>query len=151
MLSEGKIKINLGCGKDYREGYIGVDRIKFGNNEVCDLEKDSLPFETNSVDEIYSQHFLEHLRDPRNCLNECHRVLRSGGIMESVVPYGLWDGASKPVHHQSITACWFDFLKREDNFERYEYKPWKLIELIERRGKKGEIFEIYCKMTPHGK
>jgi len=145
------LKLNLGCGEDYKEGYTGVDLIRFGNSVVCNLEKDFLPFDSNAVDEIYSKHFLEHLRDARHCLNECHRVLKNGGTMESLVPYGLWDGASKPVHFQSITACWFDFLTRKDLYKKYEYKPWTIIKLEERKGKNGEIYEIYCKMTPYGK
>jgi SAM-dependent methyltransferase len=47
-----------------------------------------LPFDDGSVDAIYSSHFLEHVRreDALGFLRECHRVLRTGGVLRLVVP-----------------------------------------------------------------
>lgn len=55
---------------------------------VCwDLRR-GIPYPTGTFDVIYHAHFLEHLpRDAaRALLVECHRALRSGGILRVVVP-----------------------------------------------------------------
>jgi ubiquinone/menaquinone biosynthesis C-methylase UbiE len=46
------------------------------------------PWPDSSVDVVYSSHTLEHFRkeDGRAFLKECHRVLRTGGIIRIVVP-----------------------------------------------------------------
>lgn len=47
-----------------------------------------LPFNNNSVDYIYSSHFLEHLflEDAKKLLRETFRILKKGGILRIVVP-----------------------------------------------------------------
>lgn len=46
------------------------------------------PFSENSVEAVYSSHLLEHLPKPAavNCLRECHRILRPGGVIRLAVP-----------------------------------------------------------------
>lgn len=48
----------------------------------------SLPLKDQTADFIYSSHFLEHLfkNDAKRLLKECHRVLKSGGIVRVCVP-----------------------------------------------------------------
>lgn len=47
-----------------------------------------LPFANNTVDYIFTSHFLEHI--PRystlTFLHECHRCLKSGGVMRIAIP-----------------------------------------------------------------
>lgn len=57
------IKLNLGCGNDYVEGYVNIDRDpKYCTNGV-DLIADirCLPYQANSVGEIRVEGCLEHL------------------------------------------------------------------------------------------
>ena len=44
-------KIDLGCGKNIKEGFVGVDKIL-----GIDIEK-GIPFADESICEIYSFHF----------------------------------------------------------------------------------------------
>jgi ubiquinone/menaquinone biosynthesis C-methylase UbiE len=146
------MKINLGCGNTKLDNYDEhLDRINFGFNKVCDFEFDKLPFDDNSVDYIYSHHVIEHLCDVQNILNETWRVLKDDGQFEIIVPYGLWRGASKPVHHQCITACWFDWLRRGDIFKWYGYKSWIIEKLEEIKGSDDEFYEVHCIMKPNKK
>lgn len=48
----------------------------------------SIPFKDNSIPNIYSSHFFEHLflKDCKNLLKECLRVLKPNGIIRIVVP-----------------------------------------------------------------
>jgi predicted SAM-dependent methyltransferase len=55
-----EVKLDLGCGPNPKEGYIGVDIIKYPNvHKVLDLTK-PWPWKNNSVDEIHCSHFIEH-------------------------------------------------------------------------------------------
>jgi predicted SAM-dependent methyltransferase len=54
-----------------------------------DLTK-RLPFEDGSVDAVYSSHFFEHIyySDAEAILEECHRVLKPGGVLRLALPDG---------------------------------------------------------------
>ncbi|MHB2016207.1 MAG: class I SAM-dependent methyltransferase [Candidatus Xenobia bacterium] len=48
-------------------------------------------FEAESFDCVTLYHVLEHLPDPRRTLQECHRLLRPGGVLVVAVPdWGSW-------------------------------------------------------------
>jgi predicted SAM-dependent methyltransferase len=84
-LEQKTLKLHLGCGTVYKEGYINVD---YYDDSVRDLKADSksLPFENNTVDLIEAHHLIEHYAYPehKEVLNEWWRVLKPGGklIME---------------------------------------------------------------------
>ena len=48
----------------------------------------SIPLKDNSVDFIVSAHCLEHCPDALKVLEECKRVIRSGGIIFLILPHG---------------------------------------------------------------
>jgi len=146
------MKLELGGGENPQkkaEGFMNVDRVEIpGVDIVMDFETDNFPYFPKTVDYIYCRHCLEHIENVRHFLNECHRILKAEGTAEFIVPYGLWEGACKPIHKQMITACWFDFLRKENSFKLYGFKRWEIIELQELLGKKEEKYEIICKMKP---
>lgn len=89
------VRLNLGSGGDYREGWINLDR----NEDVADVAHDLTdfpwPFDDDSVDWIFADQILEHLppvpgeRDTvLQALQEVQRILRPGGRMYIGVPYG---------------------------------------------------------------
>lgn len=49
---------------------------------------DSLPFESGSLDFVFSEHFLEHLfmDEALSLIRECHRVLKPSGVIRTCVP-----------------------------------------------------------------
>lgn len=55
---------------------------------------ESMPFEDNVFDVVYSTNVLEHVDNPQAVLKESIRVLKPGGILQFVVPnYGsFWEG-----------------------------------------------------------
>lgn len=82
-------KLNLGSGIDIREGYINIDMFDFnGIDIICDLNKDTLPFESNSIDEIIAYHIFEHLTNWEKVLINCFNVLKDGGRIKIKTPYG---------------------------------------------------------------
>ena len=86
-LSSGKpIKLNIGCGRtrlddtwlhaDIHRGDVYLDIFK------------PFPLPENSVNYIFSEHFIEHLPEAkmRQFWKECHRVLKPGGWMRHSTP-----------------------------------------------------------------
>lgn len=80
---QNKIKLNLGCGTTMLDGYVNIDTIEnefIKPNVKADITK-TLPYESNSVDEIFASHIIEHFRvwQLKEVLNEWRRILKIGG------------------------------------------------------------------------
>ena len=74
--------LHVGCGSVHLDGWINIDL----ESPVADVKHDlrqPLPYPDGSVDLIYNEHFIEHLNIPDGLIfmRECHRVLKSGGIL----------------------------------------------------------------------
>jgi predicted SAM-dependent methyltransferase len=84
------VKLDLGGGQTAKEGFTNVD-IWEGADVVHDLFTFPYPFEDESVEEIHSSHFIEHLpmeyveqggkrKDMLFAfVDECYRMLKKGG------------------------------------------------------------------------
>lgn len=80
--------INFGCGKHYQNGWINID---YDNNGDINLafERDTiLPFPDNSIDAIFSEHFIEHIdfETGNHYVSESFRVLKKGGVLRTITP-----------------------------------------------------------------
>ncbi len=68
-------KLNLGCGRDIREGFLNVDYAKFtGVDLVYDLNRLPYPFKDNTFEKICLRNVLEHLEKPMEVMQELHRI-----------------------------------------------------------------------------
>lgn len=112
------IKLDFGCGPHKREGYFGVDSIQFeGVDLVFDLTQTPYPWEDNSVDEIHSSHFVEHLTNKERILffNECYRILKPKGKMEIITPHWSHERAyGDPTHQWPPVTSWMYFYLNAD-------------------------------------
>lgn len=112
------LRIDLGCGPNKREGFIGVDCIKFkGVDKVCDLAKTRWPFKDGSVDEAHASHFVEHLNQVERVhfCNELHRVLKTGSKCTVIVPHwGSCRAYGDPTHQwPPVSEFWFYYLSQK--------------------------------------
>ncbi len=86
--------LDVGCGRgEFLEAFTelgfkvsGVDISpslenleKNFNVSQCDFEKDSLPYNENSFDFLFSKSVVEHLHYPEKLVDECFRILKPGG------------------------------------------------------------------------
>ncbi|HPA25376.1 MAG TPA: class I SAM-dependent methyltransferase [bacterium] len=78
-MSENKIKLDLGCGKEKKDGFIGIDINPQSQADII-ASALNLPFKENSVDEIYSRHVGEHFSPIEIDIffKEIYRVLKPG-------------------------------------------------------------------------
>lgn len=129
------IKIDLACGDRKQEGFIGVDVAK---TPSVDIVANILEFpwkfaKDNTVDELYTSHFVEHIPmifwNKGNRLTvlpesdsvelferffeECWRILKVGAKMTIVVPYysslRCWQD---PTHRRAISEISFLYLNK---------------------------------------
>ena len=86
-------KLNIGCGTDIKplsDGWVNIDlRALDGVNLVIDLEKYSLPYESESVDFVNMQDFLEHLPalSQMSFLANVFHILKHGGKVYVQIPH----------------------------------------------------------------
>jgi SAM-dependent methyltransferase len=107
------MKLNLGCGMDFRDDYVNVDDFsmwgyqKYFTGVIVhhNLNQFPWPFKDSSADEILMWHVLEHLPDTAMVLNEVKRILRPGGKFWGQVPYGpSHDGRTQWQHCRYFVA-----------------------------------------------
>jgi len=91
--------LDIGCGQGTQLKYLceslsargfGVDEeiVKSSEFEIreCDFESESLPFEDNFFDLIFSKSVCEHVRNTENFFSEAYRVLKPGGVFICMTP-----------------------------------------------------------------
>ena len=92
---EPPYSLNVGCGHVGFDGWINVDLDSAAKAaDILVDVTDGIPVADESCQFIYNEHFLEHLtvEDGLCFLNECHRILRPGGVLRVAMP-----SVSEPV------------------------------------------------------
>jgi len=74
------MKLDIGCGRNKRKGYIGVDISKDSDADII-ASALSIPIKDATVDEVNCSHLLEHLypEEAQKFFDEIFRVLKEGG------------------------------------------------------------------------
>lgn len=141
-------RLNLNLGYSKIKDFESIDIRDCGQKYIYDLDN-GLPSEINdnSCGYIRASHILEHLKDTRKLLNDCHRVLHEDGIMECWTPHCFWEGAHNPTHFQCITEFWFAFLRRGLEYG-YGMKKWDILKLETLKNNEGVPYEVHCIMRP---
>lgn len=81
------MRLNLGCGREYRPGWINVDKDPTVEPDVLfDLDHPVWPFEDNSADFILLKFVLEHVGQStvvfNNIMRELYRVAKPDAVIE---------------------------------------------------------------------
>ena len=144
-----KLRLNFGCGLKLREGFEGVDKSPLSlAPHIVDLLKFPLPWRDSSVDEIWCEHFMEHI-PAREVVDgdltsfgqlsrqdmigqdmflaffdECYRVLCPGGKITLVWPALQSSRAFQdPTHRRFIPVETMNYLnadwRRARNLSHY--------------------------------
>ena len=96
-------------------------KIKFFQNEIG---KESLPFEDNFFDVIYTKSLIEHINNHEFFFEECKRVLKKGGKLIIYTP----DWETQYLHfYDDITHIKpFTKITLETCFNMYGFKTYKV-------------------------
>ena len=120
------MKLHLGCGERYLEGFIHVDLAQYDHIDY-EMPVDNLEiFSDNSAEEIYASHVIEYFdrEEIKSVLKEWNRVLKKNGVLRLAVPnfpelikvyetskdlskilgplYGKWKIDKKSIYHKTV-------------------------------------------------
>jgi SAM-dependent methyltransferase len=140
MVAETGLKLELGCGPHHDVRYFGIDAQPLpGVDLVWDMEQVPLPLPDGCCDEIVSSHVLEHIHNLIPLMNDCHRLLRPGGLFRATVPQvcdsqGTWHASAfqDPTHvRYFVPASWAYFAVESSLYHQfgqiYGILPWSLV------------------------
>lgn len=131
------MKLNVGSGKDYREGYINLEKHpKFKADVRCDMME--AKFEPESFDEILAQDVIDHVTfmDCKKLIRKFHRWLKPGGILNIHTPNLEQIGAlAARGDHESLIWLYSTDGQGTTNYDtntiRWSYTRKSLRELLE--------------------
>jgi predicted SAM-dependent methyltransferase/MoaA/NifB/PqqE/SkfB family radical SAM enzyme len=83
-------RLHVGCGNKHLDGWINIDHQPYPEVDVVADVTRGLRFQ--NAEAVYAEHFLEHLKIDQALafLEECHRVLGSGGVVRLSTPNLDW-------------------------------------------------------------
>lgn len=110
------MKLDIGCGKNKKEGFHGVDQYAMeGVDTVLNVGEEKWIWEDGSVEEINASHFLEHLTQKQRIhfMNEAYRVLKEGGKATIITPHWCSNRAYGDLTHQwpPVAEMFYYYLK----------------------------------------
>jgi len=106
------MKLNIGCGNDYMEGWTNLDSGECRCDISHDIENFPWPIQSNDVQEILMCHVLEHVSKKNfvNVVRELHRICSAGAKIHIRVPYAGSDNFwTDPTHKMPLTTRTFDY------------------------------------------
>ena len=115
------LKLNLGCGSDYRTGYVNID--KYGDPDILlDLEEYPWPWEDNSTTRVILKHVLEHLGKTTEIyfgiIREIYRICTAGARIDIIVPHPRHDTfLDDPTHVRTVTPASLHLSSKSKNKE----------------------------------
>ena len=100
LSNNSTLDIELGCGPNKKHtNAIGVDLLDYdGVDIVGDVFEVLSEIPNDSINCIYSYHFLEHIADSDRLIKEMHRTLSSKGMLRITVPH-----FSNPFYYSDLT------------------------------------------------
>jgi ubiquinone/menaquinone biosynthesis C-methylase UbiE len=114
-------KLDIGCGQKKKDtSYIGIDTLDFeGVDIVGDIFEVLAIIPANSIDNVYSSHFFEHIKEVDKLLKEIGRVLRPNGELKIIVPHFSNPYFYSDYTHKSFFGLYsFSYLADEELFKR---------------------------------
>jgi len=144
------MKLNLGSGKDYREGYINIDKLeRFKPDVLADIRE--IDYEENSVDEIIAQDVIDHITfmEAKALLRKCAKWLKPGGSINIHTPNMEVLGVAASRGNEEARKFLYGTAGEgntayETNIIRWCYRPVELREMLIFFGLKVIHFELTC-------
>ncbi len=167
-------KLNMGSGKDWREGYFNVDVNSYWEPDAVLDFNHPLPIgqpletqrfgtivlENNSFDEIIANDCLEHIPSLMTAMTSCLNLLKVGGVFRISVPYDLsWGAWQDPTHVRAFNerswlyyTDWFWYMGwTEARFDlaQFDLKLSPVGEALQKKQVKGEDLVRHPRAVDH--
>ena len=133
--------INVGCGSDYRKGWVNIDNNPKYEVDLC-CEADKIPLKDGCASYILASHILEHTKDTVRTMSEWHRLLMDGGVLEVVVPhYNSGQAWSGPTHLHAYTFDTFKFFVKGHHSQERGIQCFPLFSSLKLSGLQSPLFK----------
>lgn len=115
------MRLNMGCGRNKREGYVNVDAAPACEpDQVWDLEQTPWPWADDSAQEVLFVHSLEHMGgDPKvflRIMQELYRICAPDAVIHIRVPHPRHDDfIGDPTHVRPVTPAMISLFDRQLN------------------------------------
>jgi len=131
--------LNLGCGGRFHPDWENLDFAPVSAAvRAYDLQK-GIPFPDGTFDVVYHSHVLEHFpkQFAPSFLRECHRVLKSGGVIRVAIP-----------DLETIARIYLEALEKASNnqpgwAENYDWIVLEMYDQIVRESTGGSTNEFF--------
>jgi ubiquinone/menaquinone biosynthesis C-methylase UbiE len=131
MVKSNFDKLNIGCGKDIKKGFLNLDMQQAECVDVVhNLEDFPYPFDDNTFSYVYAESILEHLSDVTRVLDELHRICKPDAIIEIKVPWYNFKGMYNDVTHKTFFNHRSFHLLTDTKKHSYKINPDKKFDLI---------------------
>ena len=130
------MRLNLGCGRSRRNGWVNVDctEVPGVTDLVVDLDGPALAsaLEPDCVEESSGVHVIEHLANPLQFMEALWAVTAPGGTATFEVPYGTSDDAwEDPTHRRPYFMQSWEYFGQPTYFRAdYGYRgDWRVLQV----------------------
>jgi len=146
------MKLHLGCGERYLEGFVHIDLAKYDHIDY-EMPVNNLEiFPENSIDVIYASHVIEYFdrEEVKSVLEEWNRVLKENGVLRLAVPnfpqlikvyetsgdlskilgplYGKWRIDKENIYHRTVyDEKSLTIILEETGFRNIRKWDWKTV------------------------
>ncbi|HZB41112.1 MAG TPA: hypothetical protein VE487_09115 [Ilumatobacter sp.] len=137
--SAANLRLNLGCGHLPLDGFVNVDMRKLPGVDVV-APLDAMPFEPQTVREIFSAHVLEHFPQAaleRQLLPYWYTLLAPNGVFRSVVPdvdAMIEQYRAGTISFENLREVVYGGQEYEGDFHHTAFTPESLSALLLRAG-----------------
>ncbi len=129
--------LELGCGPKRKfSDSITIDIVDLETVDIVANINDGLGFiPDNSIDEIYSSHFLEHVQNLELVMSEIYRILKPGGRKIGTVPHFSNPHFYSDYTHKSFFGLYtFYYMSKTSSLKRevptfYNSLDFKVVEI----------------------
>lgn len=143
--------LELGCGPLRKfEDSITVDIVDLEGVDVIANINEGLSFiPDNSIDEIHSSHFLEHVQDLEKTMSEIYRILKPGGKKIGTVPHFSNPYFYSDYTHKSFFGLYtFYYMSKRSSLKRkvptfYNDLDFKIVEIKFNFYTRFRVWKIY--------
>ena len=117
------MKYNMGCGFNKMDGYTNVDKfVEASPDLLMDLEKTPWPIDSNSAEEVFFNHSLEHMGGQSqvffSIIQELYRICAHEAMVHIHVPHPRHDDfIDDPTHVRIITPALMSLFSKKINLQ----------------------------------
>jgi SAM-dependent methyltransferase len=151
-MSELPKQLNLGCGRDRRDGCLNVDaRAEVAPDLVWDLDQRPYPLPRHSFEHIQALDVIEHLESIKGFLEEVHELLVPEGTIEITTPhYSCANSFTDPTHRHHLGYFSLDYFTAGHQWNFYTAARFEIVErlLVFRHGLGDRLLARFANRHP---